>query len=99
TVRSEYALAKAREEATEQAFREATGQGGLNSEAAVRLSELERTATVNKSLFEDFLQRAKVTDEQSTFRARDARMITPAKLGFKTFPRTRKILIAALVVG
>ena len=29
TVRSEYALAKARLDATEQAMREATGQGGL----------------------------------------------------------------------
>ena len=42
-------------------MREATGQGGLDSEDAVRLRELERTAAVNKSLFEDFLQKAKVT--------------------------------------
>ena len=99
TVKSEYALAKAREDATEQAFREATGQGGLDSEAAVRLRELERTAAVNKSLFEDFLQRAKVTDEQSTFRARDARVITPAQFGGQTFPNTQKVLIVAFVIG
>jgi exopolysaccharide transport family protein len=99
TVKSEYALAKAREDATEQAFREATGQGGLDSEAAVRLRELERTAAVNKSLFEDFLQRAKVTDEQSTFRARDARVITPAQFGGQTFPNTQRVLIVAFVIG
>ena len=34
TGQNEYALAKARESATEQAMREATGQGGLNSEDA-----------------------------------------------------------------
>ncbi len=79
TVRSEYALAKARLDATEQAMREATGQGGLDNDNAVRLRELERTAAVNKSLFEDFLQKAKITDEQSTFRARDARVIMPAQ--------------------
>ena len=62
TVRSEYALAKARESALEQAMREATGQGGLDSDAAIRLRELERTAAVNKSLFEEFLQKAKITD-------------------------------------
>ena len=51
TVRSEYALAKARESAMEQAMREATGQGGLDSDAAIRLRELERTAAVNKNSF------------------------------------------------
>jgi polysaccharide biosynthesis transport protein len=99
-VKSEYALAKAREVATEQAFREATGQGGLDSEDAVKLRELERTATVNKSLFEDFLQRAKITDEKSTFRARNARIITPAQPpGSPSFPRTRIILAVTLFVG
>jgi capsular exopolysaccharide synthesis family protein len=99
TVNNEYALAKARLDATEQAFREATGQGGLDTEAAVRMRELERTAVVNKSLFEEFLQRAKVTDEQSTFRAREARVITPAQSGAKTFPRTSAVLAIALFVG
>ena len=51
TVRSEYALAKVRESALEQAVREATGQGGLDSDAAIRLRELERTAAVNKNSF------------------------------------------------
>ena len=73
-VKNEYVLAKAREQTTEQAMREATGQGGLDSQDAVRLRELERTAAVNKSLFEDFLQKAKVSEEQSTFRARDVRV-------------------------
>src|SRR5262249_39670475 len=99
TVNSEYALAKARADATEQAFREATGQGGLDSESALRLRELERTAAGKKSVFEDCLQRAKVTDEQSTFRARDARVITPAQPGIKSFPRTQVILTIALLVG
>ena len=92
TVRSEYALAKARLEATEQAMREATGQGGLDNEDAVRLRELERTAAVNKSLFEDFLQKAKITEEQSTFRAREARVIVPAQFGGQSFPNTKSYL-------
>ena len=82
--------------ATEQAMREATGQGGLDSEDAIRLRELERTAAVNKSLFDDFLQKAKVTDEQSTFRARDVRVIMPAQAGWQSFPNTRRILMMAL---
>ena len=87
TIRSEYALAKARESAMEQAMREATGQGGLDSEAGIHLRELERTAAVNKSLFEDFLQKAKITAEQSTFQARDARIVMPAQPGVAEFSR------------
>jgi succinoglycan biosynthesis transport protein ExoP len=98
-VGNEYTLAKAREAATEQAMREATGQGGLDSEDTVRLRELERTAAVNKSLFEDFLQKAKVTEERSTFQARDVRVITPAQPGGKSFPRTGIILLIALFAG
>jgi polysaccharide biosynthesis transport protein len=98
-VNNEYALAKARLGATEQAMREATGQGGLNYDDSVRLRELERTAAVNKSLFEDVLQKAKITDEQSTFRPREARVIMPAQKGGQTAPNTRKILLTALFVG
>jgi polysaccharide biosynthesis transport protein len=98
-VNSEYALAKARLGATEQAMREATGQGGLNYDDSVRLRELERAAAVNKSLFEDFLQKAKITDEQSTFRPREARIIMPAQKGGQTFPNTRKTLLMALFIG
>src|SRR5262249_49762323 len=94
----EYALAKARLDAMEQSMREATGQG-LDNDDAVRLRELERTAAVNKSLFEDFLQKAKITDEQSTFRARDVRVIMPAQSGAQAFPNTRKFLFIALFAG
>ena len=80
-------------------MREATGQGGLDSEAGIRLRELERTAAVNKSLFEDFLQKAKITEEQSTFQARDARIVMPAQRGWQSFPDSRRVLMTALLVG
>ena len=99
TVRSEYALAKARLDAMEQSMREATGQGELDNDDAVKLRELERTAAVNKTLFEEFLQKAKITDEQSTFRARDVRVIMPAQPGGQSFPNTRKVLLMALFAG
>src|SRR5262249_1841329 len=92
TVRSEYSLAKAPESALEQAMREATGQGGLDSDAAIRLRELERTAAVNKTLFEEFLQKAKISDEKSTFQTRDVRVVVPAQPGFKSFPNSQRIL-------
>ena len=99
TVKSDYALAKARLSAMEQAMREASGQGELSNDDAVKLRELERTAVVNKTLFEEFLQKAKVTDEQATFRARDVRVIMPAQTGGQTFPNTRRTLLMALFIG
>jgi exopolysaccharide transport family protein len=99
SVKSDYALAKARLDAIQQAMDEATGQGAPDNDVAVRLRELERTAAVNKTLFEEFLQKAKIADEQSTFRARDVRVIMPAQAGGQTFPNPRKVLLNALVVG
>ena len=80
-------------------MREATGQGGLDSDAAIRLRELERTAAVNKTLFEEFLQKAKISDEQSTLQARDARVVRPAQPGGQSFPDRQGVLMKALLVG
>jgi capsular exopolysaccharide synthesis family protein len=99
SVKSDYVLAKARLDAIQQAMDEATGQGAPDNDVAVRLRELERTAVVNKTLFEDFLQKAKITDEQSTFRARDVRVIMPAQAGGQSFPDARKVLLTAMMVG
>ena len=97
--KSDYALAKARLDAIQRAMDEATGQGALGNDDTVKLRELERTAAVNKTLFEEFLQKAKITDEQSTFRARDVRVIMPAQPGGQSFPNTRKVLLMALLAG
>jgi exopolysaccharide transport family protein len=99
TARSDYALAKARLDAIQKAMDDATGQGALDNDDTVKLRELERTAAVNKTLFEEFLQKVKITDEQATFRARNVRVIVPAKPGGQSFPDTRKALLTALLAG
>ena len=97
---NDYELAKARQSAVEQSVREATGQIGIDDKTAITLRELERTATVNKSLFEDFLKKAKITDEQSTFEARDARVITPAyPPAFPSYPKKLQFLAIAAVIA
>ncbi|PWB84030.1 MAG: hypothetical protein C3F11_03420 [Methylocystaceae bacterium] len=99
-IRNEYELAKARQEAVERTLREVTGATDLDNTKAITLRELERSAAVNKSLFEDFLQRARVTQEQSTFEARDARVITPAlPPGVPTSPKKTQIMLVALILG
>jgi exopolysaccharide transport family protein len=99
-VRHDYELAMARQQAVEKTLNEVTGQTDLDAAKAITLRELERNAAVNKTLFEDFLQRAKVTEEQSTFEARDARVITPAHApGAPSSPKTAIIMLASLMLG
>jgi polysaccharide biosynthesis transport protein len=78
SLRAELDLARASQKAVESTLRQVAGETELDSAKAVTLRELERTQAVNKTLFEDFLQRAKLTEEQSTFEVRDSRVITPA---------------------
>jgi polysaccharide biosynthesis transport protein len=99
TVQNEYELAKANEDAIERTVREATGQTDLDDKTAITLRELERTAEVDKNLFEDFLSRAKITEEQSTFEAHDARVITPALSGALSYPRKGQFMTLALIIG
>ena len=98
-VRNDYELSKARQDAVEKTLQQVTGQSDLDANANITLRELERTATVNKTLFEQFLARARITQEQSTFEARDARIITPAlQPGFPSAPvKTRVMAVAGLL--
>lgn len=99
-INEEYQLAKAREDAMAAALREATGQTDLDASKAITLRELERSAAVNKSLFEDFLQRSRVTQAQSTFEARDSRIITPAlPPGAPSAPKKTQAMAIAILLG
>jgi succinoglycan biosynthesis transport protein ExoP len=99
-VQNEYELAKTRVDTLEQSLREATGQTGAEDKTAITLRELERTATVNKTLFESFLQKAKITQEQSTFDAQEARVITPAQPpGAPSYPNKSREMVIALFIG
>jgi polysaccharide biosynthesis transport protein len=100
SIRNEYELAKARQDAVERTLREVTGASDLDNTKTITLRELERTAAVNKSLFEEFLQRARITQEQSTFEARDARVITPAAIpAAPTSPKKMLVMLGALLLG
>ena len=100
SIRNEHELAQTRVASLEKSLREATGQSSIDDATAIRLRELERTTTVNKSLFEDFLQRAKITQEQSTFETREARVISPAlPPGAPSHPRKLQFLALNLLIG
>ncbi|MDO9440136.1 MAG: polysaccharide biosynthesis tyrosine autokinase [Beijerinckiaceae bacterium] len=99
-IKNEYEMARAREANLERSVQQATGQTGADDETWIRLRELERTAAVNKSLFEDFLQRAKMTDEQATFDPRDIQVISPAlPPSSPSYPIRSRVLGTALMIG
>jgi len=99
-VKNDYEIAKARADSLEAALRQVTGKGNLDSGAVATLRELERTAAINKTLFEQFLQRAKVTQEQSTFEVREARIITPAlPPSGPSAPNKLRIMLASVGIG
>jgi capsular exopolysaccharide synthesis family protein len=99
-IRNEYELARARVSSLEQNVQQATGQSNVDDATAIRLRELERTAAVNRTLFEDFLKQSKVTDEQATFEPQDVRIITPALAPEKpSSPNTARFLTVNLLIG
>jgi polysaccharide biosynthesis transport protein len=99
-VRSEYQLAEARVTSLERSLSEATGQTNLDNATAIRLRELERTAAVNKTLYEDFLKQAKITQEQATFEPQEARVITPAlRPGAPSYPQQTQYMLVSLFIG
>lgn len=99
-LRNDFNVALAREQSLQSSMNALTGQGGRDGTLGIRLRELERTATANRTLFEGFLSRAKIAQEQTAFEQREARVISPASRPISpSFPRKSLILVAALLAG
>jgi succinoglycan biosynthesis transport protein ExoP len=99
-VRHDWELALARQKAIEKTLGDVTGQNDVDAAKRIDLRELERNASADRALFEDFLQRSKVTEEQSSFEAREARIITPALApSAPSYPNRGRVLLTALLIG
>ncbi len=99
-LKNDYDVAKSREESLQASLGQITGQTGQDNGVAVRLRELERLNTANKTLFDNFLSRANITREQASFEEREARVISPAtKPSAPSFPKKGLVEALAGVVG
>jgi uncharacterized protein involved in exopolysaccharide biosynthesis len=95
-LKNEYDVAKAREDSMQKSLDQISGASGTDNSVGIRLRELERINAANKTLFENFLSQAKITAAQSTFDARDSRIITPAsKPDSPSYPRKTLLLSLA----
>ncbi len=99
-VKNDYELAQAKVASLEKSLAAATGQTNIDDATAIHLRELERTAAVNRTLFEDFLKQSKITQEQSTYEPQDVRIISPAlPPGAPSYPRKGRLMTISLVLG
>ena len=99
-LKNDFEVSKAREELMQKSLDQMSGVGGPENEVGIQLRALDRVNSANKTLFESFLSRTKITQEQTTFQEREARLISPAtKPASPSFPRKALVLSLAFVVG
>lgn len=94
-LKNDYDVANSRVDSLTLSVQAATGQTGSDNALAIKLRELDRDATANRTLYEAFLTQSKTLAEQSTVQSREARLITPAVASTApSFPK--KTLFTAL---
>lgn len=99
-LKNDYDVALSRQKAIEDSLRQVTGQTNVDDQISVRLRELERTAAANKTLYEDFLSRAKLLEEQTSFTPTEARILTQAvPSGVPAYPKKGITLALGLFLG
>ncbi|MBC9879341.1 AAA family ATPase [Bradyrhizobium sp. INPA01-394B] len=100
SARSDYQVAKTREENLERALNDLVSEGQLLKHDRLGLAELESTAKVYHSLYDSFLQRYMEAIQQQSFPITDARVISAAVPPTqKSRPISSLVLVIALTFG
>lgn len=100
TYKSDYEVAKQREDSIQQQLSQAVSQSQVTNQAQVALRELETNAQSYQSLYDNFLQRYMESVQQQSFPITEARVISAASrpLG-PSHPRTMRVLGLSLLAG
>lgn len=100
TYKSDYEIARQREEGVQKQLEQAVSQSQVTNEAQVALRELESSSQTYRALYDNFLQRYMESVQQQSFPITDARVISAATRPlFKSHPRSALVLTVALAVG
>jgi succinoglycan biosynthesis transport protein ExoP len=99
SAKSEYEMAKSRQESLEASLNDLKQRAGQFNQAAIRLHELEREAQANRDLFQAFLSRAKETSAQLDMQLPDSRVISAASVPTKPSYPSRVPLIGIAFFG
>src|SRR5262249_15763214 len=98
TSRSEYEIAKRRQEEVEKALASLVSKSTETNQAQITLFALEASAQSYRKLYDSFLQRHTETVQQQSFPISDARSISPASTA-KTGPRVLQTWLATIFAG
>ena len=99
-LKNDYDVARSRADAMAANVAAASGQASTENALTVKLRELERDAQANRTLYETFLQQAKLTSEQSEVTLKDARIITPAlPSNVPSFPKKPLFVFIGAALG
>ncbi|SEE13984.1 succinoglycan biosynthesis transport protein ExoP [Rhizobiales bacterium GAS188] len=100
TYKSEYEIAKSREESMQNSLAQIVSQSQTMNEAQVTLHNLESSAQSFRTLYDNFLQRYMESVQQQSFPITEARLITQATPPQgKSAPRSTMVLILAAMSG
>lgn len=93
TYKSDYEIAKQREEGVQKELAQAVTQSQTTDTAQIALRELESTSQTYKTLYDNFLQRYMESVQQQSFPITEARLISSASRPMsKSHPQTLLIL-------
>jgi polysaccharide biosynthesis transport protein len=100
TYKSDYAIAKQREQGVESDLARAVAQSQVTDAKSVTLRELQSTAQTYKTIYDNFLQRYMEAVQQESFPITEARVISSASRPTgKSSPKTLRDLMLACLGG
>lgn len=96
TYKSDYEIAKQREDDVQRSLDEAVSKSQITGQAQVQLKELESNSQTYRSLYENFLQRYTESIQQQSFPITEARVISTASKPLKrSSPKTILVILVA----
>lgn len=99
-LKNELEVAESRAGSLEAALASASGRSGTDNRHAVALRELERVAASDRELYESFLARARLAQEEASINIAEARIISPAHIPDNpTYPRKKLSAMLGLIFG
>jgi succinoglycan biosynthesis transport protein ExoP len=98
TSKSEYEIAKKRQDELEKELGSLVSQSTDTNQAQVALFSLVAAAQSYRKLYDNFLQRHTETIQQQTFPISDARPVSPASVS-KTSPKALQVWIVTILAG
>lgn len=100
TYKSDYAIAKSREEAVQKGLNDIVSQSNTTNQAQITLRELDSTAQSYRALADNFLQQYMMSVQQQSFPITESRLITQATPPLKpSHPKTWLVLAIAVAGG